>query len=190
VHGSRCFRDRCRNSGLGNWRGRGRGRSYRWFRTHRRMCRRCSRDWLRCKRPSRNGGRRTHRHDTRPSSDSARRGWRSCPATRSSRDTWGPMARYGRKSGRWLCPCRRSSRRSQGSSFGRCRPRYLFGFHGSLGCREITEMLAREFGMLNIERTRVRLLFGHADFREKIDQDFGLDLQFPCQLVDSDLMRF
>lgn len=63
------------------------------------------------------------------------------------------MCRYGHRSRRWLCPCRRSSSRSQGSSLGRCRLRCLFGFRRSLGCREISEMLAREFGMLNIERT-------------------------------------
>jgi hypothetical protein len=99
------------------------------------------------------------------------------------------MGRYEHRSGRWLRPCRRRPRGSQGSSLGRCRLRCLFGFRSCLGCRQITEMLARKFGMLNIERTRMRLLFGHADFWEKINQDFGLDLQFPCQLVDSDLMR-
>jgi len=51
-------------------------------------------------------------------------------------------------------------------------------------------VLAREFGVLDINRTRVGLLFGDADLREILDQDFGLDLEFPGQLVDADLVRF
>jgi hypothetical protein len=32
------------------------------------------------------------------------------------------------------------------------------------------------------------LLFGNADFREVVDQDLGLDLEFPRQFVDANLI--
>jgi len=51
------------------------------------------------------------------------------------------------------------------------------------------EVLAHEFGMLDIERARVRLLLGDANLRQVLDQDFGLDLEFPGQLINSDLVR-
>jgi hypothetical protein len=54
--------------------------------------------------------------------------------------------------------------------------------------RETQEMLPREFGMLDIERTRVRLLFLDADLRQVVDQYLGLDLEFTRQLVNTDLI--
>jgi hypothetical protein len=50
-------------------------------------------------------------------------------------------------------------------------------------------MLAHELGMLQIDRTRVRLFFRDADFRQELDQNLRLDLQFACQLIDPDLIR-
>jgi hypothetical protein len=50
-------------------------------------------------------------------------------------------------------------------------------------------MFAHQFGVLQIDRTRVRLFFRDADFRQELNQDFCLDLQFACQFVDTDLIR-
>jgi hypothetical protein len=50
------------------------------------------------------------------------------------------------------------------------------------------KVLSHEFGVVQVERARVSLLFGDADFRQVIDQDFSLDLEFSCQLVDADLI--
>ena len=49
-------------------------------------------------------------------------------------------------------------------------------------------MLAHEFGVGEIERARVGLLFCDADLREVVDQDLGLDFQLPGQLVNSNLV--
>jgi hypothetical protein len=49
-------------------------------------------------------------------------------------------------------------------------------------------MLAHKFGVIEVERTRVRLLIVDADLGQKVDQDFRFDLEFPCQLVDADLI--
>jgi hypothetical protein len=57
-------------------------------------------------------------------------------------------------------------------------------FRGS----EPVEMLSRQFGVLEIERTRVRLLLGDADFRQKVDEHLGLDLKFTGQLIYSNLI--
>jgi len=50
-------------------------------------------------------------------------------------------------------------------------------------------MFPNEFGVLDVERARVRLLFADADLRQKVDQDFGFDLKLSRQFVDSDLIR-
>jgi hypothetical protein len=49
-------------------------------------------------------------------------------------------------------------------------------------------MLPHKFGVVQVERARVRLLFRDADLRQVIDQDLGLDLEFSGQLVDADLV--
>jgi hypothetical protein len=49
-------------------------------------------------------------------------------------------------------------------------------------------MLANEFRMIQVERARVRLLFGDADLGQKVDQDFRLDLQLSRQLIDTNLI--
>ena len=49
-------------------------------------------------------------------------------------------------------------------------------------------MLARQLRMLDVNRARVRLFFRHTNFRQVIDQDFGLDLELPGQLIDADLI--
>jgi hypothetical protein len=50
-------------------------------------------------------------------------------------------------------------------------------------------MLSHKLGMVQVERARVSLLLGDTNFREVIDQDLGLDLELPGQLVDADLIR-
>jgi hypothetical protein len=45
-----------------------------------------------------------------------------------------------------------------------------------------------QYGVLDIERTGMRLLIVDADFRQVIDQDFRLDLEFPRQFVNADLI--
>lgn len=49
-------------------------------------------------------------------------------------------------------------------------------------------MFAYEFGFIEVERARVGFLLGYADFGQEVDQDFRLDLEFPGQLVNSDLI--
>ncbi|HKV03838.1 MAG TPA: hypothetical protein VJO53_01895 [Candidatus Acidoferrales bacterium] len=49
-------------------------------------------------------------------------------------------------------------------------------------------MLPRTFGVFDINRARVRFLFLDADFGQVVDQHLGLDLEFPGQLVDSNLI--
>lgn len=49
-------------------------------------------------------------------------------------------------------------------------------------------MLAHQFRVLEIERTGVRLLLRDADFRQVLDQDLGLDLELPGQLINPDLV--
>jgi hypothetical protein len=51
------------------------------------------------------------------------------------------------------------------------------------------EVLADQFGVFEIERTRVRLLLRDADFRQVLDQDLRLDLELPGQLINPDLVR-
>jgi hypothetical protein len=85
--------------------------------------------------------------------------------------------------------CRSSRFRWRGRNCSRARG--LGGFFGVFGgFGEGAEVLAREFGVLDINGTRVGLLFFDADLREILDEDFGLNLEFPGQLVDADLVRF
>jgi hypothetical protein len=54
---------------------------------------------------------------------------------------------------------------------------------------ETVEMFPREFRVLEIERAGVRLFLLDADLRQEVDQHFGLNLEFPRQLVNSNLIR-
>jgi len=49
-------------------------------------------------------------------------------------------------------------------------------------------MFARQFGVFDIERARVRLLVFNADLGQEVDQHLCLDLEFPRQLVDTNLI--
>jgi hypothetical protein len=112
--------------------------------------------------------------------------------------------RCGSLAGDASCPgsCRRSRRgrfrcrrRCCGSRYACCRLglRGLYlGFslrlRGRFCCGDSLEMLAHKFGMVQVERARVRLLVLNAYLRQVIDQDLGLDLEFSGQLVDADLI--
>jgi hypothetical protein len=50
-------------------------------------------------------------------------------------------------------------------------------------------MLAHQFGMLDIERARVRLFFCYSDLRQELDQHFRFDLEFPREFVNPYLIR-
>jgi len=81
---------------------------------------------------------------------------------------------------------RASGRRTGSSRFrcgGFCRlsSRFLLS--------QFVEMLANELRVPEVERTGVRLLFRDADLRQVLDQNFGLDLKFPGQLINSNLIR-
>jgi hypothetical protein len=84
--------------------------------------------------------------------------------------------------------CGRCRRRSQSSrlGLGRRLGRFCRGFLRG----EILEMLPHQLGVLEIKRARVRLLFLDADLRQVVDQHFGLDLEFPCQFIDANLIGF
>jgi hypothetical protein len=51
-------------------------------------------------------------------------------------------------------------------------------------------MFPNQLGVLHIERTRVRLFLRDADLRQVLDEHLGLDLEFPCQFVDANLIMF
>ncbi len=66
---------------------------------------------------------------------------------------------------------------------------FLRRLRGRFLLSQRVEVLAHEFGMIEVERARVRLLLRDANLREVLDQDFGLDLEFPGQLINPDLVR-
>jgi hypothetical protein len=80
--------------------------------------------------------------------------------------------------GRWN---RARSLRLGGRRFRSFRRRFLSG--------EIVEMFSREFRVIEIQRTGVRLFLRDADLRQEVDQHLGLDLEFPGQFVNSNLVR-
>jgi hypothetical protein len=44
------------------------------------------------------------------------------------------------------------------------------------------------FRLIDFDRAGVRLLFFDADLGQVVDQHLGLDLEFPRQFIDSDLI--
>jgi hypothetical protein len=50
-------------------------------------------------------------------------------------------------------------------------------------------MFPHQLSVRIIDRARVRLLFCNANVGQILDQDFRFDLEFPGQLVYSDLIR-
>lgn len=67
--------------------------------------------------------------------------------------------------------------------------RFLRGLRGRFFLSQRVEVLTHKFGMIEIERARVRFLLRDANLGEVLDQDFGLDLELPGQLINSDLVR-
>jgi len=125
------------------------------------------------------------------------RGWRR--SARSRRDSRSRYAR--RRSGRHgRGRLRRYRSRSGYRRSGRSRSRFrrrlfrrgslrgLLGFGRFFSRRQIAKVLAHPLGVHEIDRARVRLLFGDAGFWEVLDQDFRLDLEFSSQFVDPDLI--
>jgi hypothetical protein len=113
------------------------------------------------------------------------RGGRTRSGYRGSTRRCGWRWRRGRaRSG---CRRRRSGRGGRWNS-----RRFLWRVLCCLCCsflvRQLPEMLAHEFGVLDIERTRVRLLLRDADLRQVLDQHLGLDFKLASELVNSNLV--
>jgi len=51
-------------------------------------------------------------------------------------------------------------------------------------------MLARQLGVLDVDRAGMGFLFGDAYLGEVLDQNLGLDLELPRQLVNPNLICF
>src|ERR1700733_3279620 len=64
----------------------------------------------------------------------------------------------------------------------------LLGFSLGFFYRQSREVPPHELGMRIVDRARVRFLLDHANFRQILDQDFRLDLEFPGEFVYSDLI--
>ena len=102
----------------------------------------------------------------------------SCSSRRSGRGWSASRLRaHGRRRSR---SCRDRLRRRllrSGRFLGFCR------FFSFLSRSQAAEMLAHQFRVLQVNRARVRLFFRDTGFREVVNQDFRLNLQFPRQLV-------
>ena len=84
--------------------------------------------------------------------------------------------------------CRWSSRRTRLGLGCRCF-RGLVRLCSSFLRGQFLKVLPHLLRVVQVERTGVRLLFRDADLRQVVDQDFRLDLEFPGQLIDSNLIR-
>jgi gamma-glutamylcysteine synthetase len=62
------------------------------------------------------------------------------------------------------------------------RRRFLFGLFGNATARHAAAEVQHD---VIIERTGVRLLIGDAQFRQQLQNDVRLDLEFSSQLVDA-----
>jgi|HubBroStandDraft_4_1064222.scaffolds.fasta_scaffold00743_3 hypothetical protein len=128
--------------------------------------------WRTCRRSCTNWACWSSRRRNRSRTSGNRRGWRS-----------------SRRPRRWTCSSgwRRNSR-SRRFRFRRHSLRLLC-FSRSFLRRQTEKMFPRQLSVRIIDRARVRLLFGNANFGQILDQDFRLDLEFPGELVYSDLIR-
>jgi hypothetical protein len=181
-----CRRRRLRNGGLcrshgscrvfDSWLGRGR-----WWRRRDRLRQSGRRGWCRRWRLLRDG-----------------HGGRGLGCNRWSGNRYGGRRRLHRGSG-WSD--RVHGRRRRRHRRGRLHPGrfrcgllrcfiggdFLFGGYFRFG--DIVEMFPHLYGGVHVNRTRVRLLFGDASFRQIVNDDFRLDLELAGQLVDADLIR-
>jgi len=62
------------------------------------------------------------------------------------------------------------------------------GFGGRFGVGERMEVLAHLLGSGDVNRTGVRLFFGDAHRRQEFEDELRLDLEFPGQVVDTNLV--
>ena len=85
--------------------------------------------------------------------------------------------------------CRRRSGDRPRNWLGLCCSCGFLFFKCSLRFRIFlsAEMPSYFFGLIVFQRTRMRLLFSDTDFRQILDEHFGLDFKLARQLVDSDL---
>jgi hypothetical protein len=72
-------------------------------------------------------------------------------------------------------------------SLGRCFLRGAFRIGSCLGVSDIFQMMADFFGSFDGDRTGVRLFFGYAKSRKKVNDGFCLDLEFAGEFIDTDL---
>lgn len=85
-------------------------------------------------------------------------------------------------------PRRRGGRRRSGGPRWFCLRSYFCSFSRSFLFNKLLKVLPHQYGVLDIERTGMRLFIIDANFRQVINQDFGLDLEFPRQFVNADLI--
>ena len=126
--------------------------------------------------------------------------WHSPRWRRSRRTSWQLRGRRTCCNG-WFCCCRRWRGRGRRGARGRRSPGWLdrrFGlgrsdlglllcFSRSFRVSFSAKMLAYLFCLVVLERTRMGFLLGNPDLRQVVDQDLGLDLEFPRELVDANL---
>jgi hypothetical protein len=133
-------------------------------------------------------GRRASRCSRASSTGS--RGWASCGSVRPNA---GPRCSRRRSSRRPASSRLRAHSRSRRGRLRRWLPRRrslrgLFRRFSFFRSRQAAEMLAHQFSVLQVNRARVRLFFRNAGFRKIVNQDFRLDLQFPRQFINPDLI--
>ena len=58
---------------------------------------------------------------------------------------------------------------------------------GTLGFSRATDIGPHFFCFVLLQRTGMRLFLGHSDVRQRIENRFTLDFQFPGEIVDSNL---
>jgi hypothetical protein len=106
----------------------------------------------------------------------------------SGRGDRGRRLRSGRCRDRWTCGTWGGRSYFRCGLLRRCGLSNFLGFRCFFGGGQAAEMLTHTFGVHEVDRTRVRLLFSDASFWEVLDQDFRLDFEFSSQFIDSDLI--
>jgi len=100
----------------------------------------------------------------------------------------------------WLRSCRSRSASRRGCrsrphpcGLRRSFPCHFLHFSGCFGLsfclRNALNLLANLLGHVDWNGTRVRLFFRDTESGQKVNDGFGLDLQFAGQFVDPDLIR-
>ena len=74
------------------------------------------------------------------------------------------------------------------SCFGRGFFGGAFGFRGAFGVGYALEVLLNFFGDIGGNGAGVRFLFGNAESGQKVNDGFGLDLEFAREFIDADLI--